>query len=307
MSRYASTTLASFMRTAESGSFAAAGRGLGISAAAVGQNVRRLEAEYGVKLFNRTTRKMSLTPEGSLLFHRARTPLRELEEIDFLFQESRGLVAGPLRISAPKRFAVKTLVPMLCEFRAAHPLIEIDLDASDNVRDFVDDPVDVAFRIGAPTDSTMIARELSPLPVYTMAAPAYLAAHGRPTHPQELDAHQCLQYRFTNGILWEWAFSIDGEIQRVATSGAFSFNDPEALLEAGLRGFGLFQIDGYYGGDAVSSGELELVMHNFAPQLQSLYLCYASRENMPLRVRAFIDFVATRFGRDCFILPPPVS
>ncbi|MEO0435857.1 MAG: LysR family transcriptional regulator [Pseudomonadota bacterium] len=302
MSRYASTTLASFMRTAELGSFAAAGRGLGISAAAVGQNVRRLEAEYGVKLFNRTTRKMSLTPEGSLLFQRARTPLQELEEIDYLFQESRGLVAGPLRISATKRFAVKTLVPLLCEFRDAHPKIEIDLDASDNVRDFVDDPVDVAFRIGAPTDSTMIARELSILPVYTMASPAYLAEHGEPSHPQELDSHECLQFRFTNGILWEWAFKLDGEVRRVQTKGAFSFNDPDALLEAGLRGMGLIQFDGYYSGEAVGNGDLKLVMYEYAAPLQSLYLCYPSRENMPLRVRAFIDFVATRFERDCFIL-----
>lgn len=302
MSRYASTTLASFMRTAESGSFAAAGRGLGISAAAVGQNVRRLEAEYGVKLFNRTTRKMSLTPEGSLLFQRARSPLQELEEIDFLFQESRGLVAGPLRISAPKRFAVNTLVPMLCDFRSAHPLIEIDLDASDAVRDFVDDPVDVAFRIGAPSDSTMIARELSALPIYTMGAPAYLDKRGRPTHPQELDGHECLQFRFISGVLWEWAFHLDNEVLRVATKGAFSFNDPDALLEAGLRGFGLLQLDGYYGGEAVRRGDLEIVMYDYAAPLQSLYLCYPSRDNMPLRVRAFIDFVATRFERDCFIL-----
>ena len=305
MSMHASTTLASFMRTAELGSFAAAARALGISAAAVGQNVRRLEAEYGVKLFNRTTRKMSLTPEGSLLFQRARTPLRELEEIDYLFQESRGLVAGPLRISASKHFAVRSLVPLLCEFRAAHPLIEIDLDASERVRDFIDDPVDVAFRMGTPSDSRMIARELAALPLYTMAAPSYLEARGRPTHPQALEEHDCLQFRFYGGTQFQWAFEINGETQRVVTKGPFTFNDPEAAVEAGVRGMGLLQMNGYYARDFIRRGELELVMYEYAADLHSLYLCYPSRDNIPLRVRAFIDFVATRFQRGAYPLSRP--
>lgn len=301
MSRHASTSLASFMRTAELGSFAAAGRVLGISAAAVGQNVKRLEDDYGIKLFNRTTRKMSLTPEGSLLFQRAREPLQALDEIDHLFNESRGLVSGPLRITAPKRFATQTLVPMIAHFHDAHPKIEIDLDATDSVRDFVDDPVDVAFRIGAPDDSTMIARSLSRLPVYTLAAPDYLKRRGTPSHPQDLSEHECLQYRFpSSGEKWIWAFTIDGETKRVPTQGAMSFNDPEALLAAGRAGLGVFQMDGYYAGDDVRAGLLTPVMEAFAADLQSLYLCYPSRDNLPLRVRAFIDFVLDKVKKDCF-------
>ncbi|MEM9879387.1 MAG: LysR family transcriptional regulator [Pseudomonadota bacterium] len=303
MSKHASTALASFMRAAETGSFAAAGRVLGVSAAAVGQNVKRLEDDYGIKLFNRTTRKMSLTPEGSLLFERARQPLRALDEIDYLFNESKGLVSGPLRISAPKRFAYSTLVPLIAEFHAAHPKIEIDIDASDTVRDFVDDPVDVAIRIGAPSDSTMIARPISRLPIYTLAAPSYLAKHGAPQHPQDLKQHQCLQYRNpTSGEVWVWAFTIDGEMKRFPTTGAFVFNDPEAELAAGIAGLGVFQMDGYYAGEAVRDGRLVLVMAQFAAYLQSLYLCYPTRENVPLRVRAFIDFLLTRLKRDCFAM-----
>ncbi|MEM6681282.1 MAG: LysR family transcriptional regulator [Pseudomonadota bacterium] len=303
MSKHASTALASFMRAAETGSFAAAGRVLGVSAAAVGQNVKRLEDDYGIKLFNRTTRKMSLTPEGSLLFERARQPLRALDEIDYLFNESKGLVSGPLRISAPKRFAYSTLVPLIAEFHAAHPKIEIDIDASDTVRDFVDDPVDVAIRIGAPSDSTMIARPISRLPIYTLAAPSYLAKHGAPEHPQDLKQHQCIQYRNpTSGEVWVWAFTIDGEMKRFPTTGAFVFNDPEAELAAGIAGLGVFQMDGYYAGEAVRDGRLVPVMAQFAADLQSLYLCYPTRENVPLRVRAFIDFLLTRLKRDCFAM-----
>ncbi|MEM9301038.1 MAG: LysR family transcriptional regulator [Pseudomonadota bacterium] len=301
MTRYASTALASFMRTAELGSFAAAGRALGISSAAVGQNVKRLEVDAGVKLFNRTTRMMSLTPEGSLLFERAREPLKALEDIDHLFQESRGLVAGRLRLSAPKHFAYKTLVPLLIEFCAAHPLVEIDLDASDAVRDFVDDPVDVAFRIGDPADSTMIARTLSRLPVYTLASPSYLERHGTPIEPGDLQDHNCLQFRFQSSReVWVWAFQIGDDIRRVRTPGKMIFNDPEALLAAGVQGAGIFQMDGSYAGDHVRAGLLVPLMLDLAPDMQALNLCYASREHLPLRVRAFVNFVLDRIERDCF-------
>ncbi len=302
MSRHASTALGSFLRTAELGSFAAASRVLGISAAAVGQNVKRLEDDYGIKLFNRTTRKMSLTPEGSLLFQRVREPLRALDEVDHLFQESRGLVAGPLRVSAPKRFAYHSLVPLLIDFCSAYPKVEVELDASDMVRDLVADPVDIAFRIGDPPESSMIARKLCRLPVYTFAAPRYLERHGTPEHPQDLADHECLQYRFPSGETWVYAFSIDGEIARVRTSGKLTFNDPECLLAAGLAGAGVFQIDGYYGGEAVREGRLVPLMPAFAADLQSLSLCFPSREHLPLRIRAFIDFVVERIDADCFAL-----
>lgn len=301
MSKYALTSLASFMRAAELGSFAAAGRALGISAAAIGQNVKRLEDDYGVKLFNRNTRNMSLTPEGSLLFQRARLPLRELDNIDHLFSESRGLVSGPLRITAPKRLAYRTIIPLIAEFREAHPKIEIDLDASDALRDLVEDPVDLAFRIGAPSNSTMIARPLSRLPIYTLASPKYIEERGAPDHPEDLTDHECLQYRFPmSGEKWIWAFTVNGEQKRVATSGSLVFNDPEVILAAGRAGLGIFQIDGYSAGESVRAGHLTPVMTEFAADLQSLYLVYPSRENLPLRVRAFIDFVLSRVKKDCF-------
>lgn len=303
MSRHASTSLASFMRSAELGSFAAAGRVLGISAAAVGQNVKRLEDDYGIKLFNRTTRKMSLTPEGSLLFQRARDPLRELDEIDHLFNESRGLVSGPLRITAPKRMAYNTVIPLIAEFMKAHPDVEIDIDASDNVRDFVTDPVDVAFRVGAPADSTMIARSISQLPVYTFAAPSYIEKHGEPKHPQDLANHDCIQYRFPgSGQKWLWAFDIGGEVKRIETTGSLSFNDPETIMAAGREGLGVFQMDGYYAGPDYKAGLIKLLMPEMVVDMQSLHLCYPSRDNMPLRVRAFIEFVMGRLHKDCFRL-----
>lgn len=291
------------MRSAELGSFAAAGRALGISAAAVGQNVKRLEDDYGIKLFNRTTRKMSLTPEGSLLFQRARQPLRALDEIDHLFTESQGMVSGPLRITAPKRFAYHSLMPLVAEFCASHPALEIDVDASDAIRDLISDPVDVAFRISAPSDSTMIARPLMDLPVYTMASPAYLADRPRPKHPQDLVDHTCLQYRYAGSSeKWRWAFNINGEVERFEIPGVHVFNDPEVLLAAGTAGMGVFQMDGLHAQDGVAAGQLTLVMPEYAAQLQGLYLCYPSRENQPLRLRAFVEFILHRMKRCSFTL-----
>ncbi|MEL6338309.1 MAG: LysR family transcriptional regulator [Myxococcota bacterium] len=303
MSRHASAALASFMRTAELGSFAAAAKALGVSPAAVGQNVKRMEEDYGVKLFNRTTRKMSLTPEGVLLFQRAREPLRELDALDSLMDESKGIVSGPLRLTAPKHFACHTLMPLIVEFCDEHPGVEVDLDSSDIVRDFVDDPIDVAFRIGKPADSTMIARSLSRLFVFTFASPSYVQRHGEPTHPQDLETHRCIDYVFPGSqSRWTWVFDVDGERQHVEPKASFSFNDPEAVLAAGIAGCGLFQMDGYYARQPVVEGLIVPVMGKYAVDSHRLYMCYPSRKHIPLRVRAFIDFVLTRIAKDSFAM-----
>lgn len=301
MSRHASTALASFISAAETGSFAAAAKFLGISPAAVGQNVKRMEDAYGIKLFVRTTRKMALTPEGMLLFQRARGPLRELDEIDALFDESRGVVSGVLRVTAPRFFAARTLLPLLQAFRALHPAVEIELDATDTRRDFVDDPVDVAFRWSAPTETTMIARKLSDLTLATFASPAYLAARGEPMHPNELVEHDCLQYRIpATKEIWAWAFDIDGEIERIRTFGPITANDAEALIAAAKLGLGIIQVDVYSAIDAIASGELVPILRPYSPSMKSLHMCYPSREHLPLRVRAFIDFVIASIPKDAF-------
>lgn len=303
MSRHASTTLASFISAAESGSFAAAAKVLGISAAAVGQNVKRMEDAFGVKLFARTTRKMALTPEGVLLLQRARGPLRELDEIDTIFDESRGVVSGVLRVTAPRFFAKKTLVPLLGKFTALHPGVEVDLDASDSVRDFVDDGVDVAFRWSEPAESSMIARKISDLPMVTLAAPSYLERFGAPQHPEDLADHNCIQFRFPHSReIWVWAFEIEGELRRVRTRGTLTANDGESLLAAAVGGQGLIQSDTFMAYDEIRRGDLIPVMSDYSPTMKSLQICYPTRNNLPLRVRAFIDFVLEAIPKNAFCM-----
>ncbi|MEL6687400.1 MAG: LysR family transcriptional regulator [Pseudomonadota bacterium] len=303
MSRHASPTLLAFVTTAETGSFAAAGRMLGLSAAAVGQNVRRLEDSYGVTLFTRTTRKMSLTPEGLLLLERARGPLRELDELDHILAESEGQASGTLRLTAPRFFAEEHLLPMVTEFCRLHPRVNIDIDSSDAVRDFVDDPVDVAFRIGTPEDSSMIARHLSDLSLLTVASPDWVAANGTLDHPDQVMDYDCIRYRFpSSGRMWMWRYQVDGDVKFYDPPSRLTLNDPELLMKACISGLGLLQMDAMFAADHLAAGRLVTLLEGFGAANFELYLAYPQRRNLPFRTRAFVDFVMRTFKRDRFKL-----
>lgn len=307
MYRHASTALASFITAAKLGSFAAAGRALGISPAAVGQNIKRLEDGYGVKLFVRTTRQMSLTPEGVLLYQRARGPLQELDEIDASFDESRGVASGVLRLSAPKLYGRRWLAPLIAKFLKLYPQIEIDLDVSDTTRDIGDVPVDLAFRAGHIDEPAMIARTLTELPVLTLGAPHYLDARGTPHHPQDLREHECLRLRSASGALDLWTFAIEGEVQRFDPLGSIVSNDGETLIEMAAQGLGLVQMDTFTAHDFLRDGRLLPVMTQFTPILSNFYMCYASREHMPLRVKVFMEFVEEFAAHNCYSLDKSLS
>lgn len=295
MSQHASTSLASFIRAAELGSFAAAGKSLNISAAAVGQNIKRMEDAYGVKLFNRTTRSMSLTPEGSLLYERVRGPLRELNEIDRIFDESRGLVTGSLRITAPNWIGRVHILPLVAEFSALHPGLAFELDFSDLQRNLYSDPIDVAFRLTNLQDSTMIARRLVANEAITAASPAYLERHGEPRHPQDLDGHRRLAYRFqATGQEFVWRFMINGEETYYSGAPFITVNDAQSLCEAAASGLGIIQMGGLILSDYFERGLLKPIMTPFAFHLNDLYLMYPHKEHQPLRVRKFIEFVMER-------------
>ncbi len=296
-------SLISFVRTAELGSFASAAAALGVTPAAVGQTVKRLEDRFGVKLINRTTRKMSLTPEGWLLLNSCKKPLAELDEIARLFDESRGVIAGRLRITAPLELGRRHLLPIIADFYNQHPRIEIDLDVSDRVRDFVDDPVDLAFRLSRPEDSTLIARPISDLQAVTVASPQYLAKYGEPRHLQDLDNHICIGYRYpTTGAIYPWSFVINGEEQRYNARCALVVNDPETSCEAAALGLGILQTGSNYAAPYIAEGRLTLLMQQFIAITRTIYLCYPSRDHIPLRVRAFIDHALAALGRDRFLL-----
>ncbi|MEP2104020.1 MAG: LysR family transcriptional regulator [Parasphingorhabdus sp.] len=303
MLSHVSPSLTAFIKAAELGSFAAAGREIGISPAAIGQNIKRLEDGFGVKLFNRTTRKISLTPEGELIFRQAKGPLAALADIEAIVEESRGVVSGRIRVSAPAFFARRHLAPIIKQFSELHPKVEFEIDSSDAVRDLVDDAIDISFRIGTPADSTFIARPISDLQILTLAAPSYLAQQGKPDTLEALSEHSCLRYRFPkNRDFLPWTFKSEDGIQYLSPSQRFVFNDPEMLISAAISGLGLVQMDSLYAADALESRSLVPVLTDFVPKLYSLHLIYPSRELRPLRIRAFLDFINGKFLRDCFLI-----
>lgn len=291
------------MRAAELGSFAAAAKRLDVSAASLGQAVKRLEDGFGVRLLNRTTRKMSLTPEGRLLYDRCRGPLAALEDVAGIFDESRGIVAGPLRLSAPLGFGRRHVMPLIARFMEDHPAVSVTLDASDVVRDFVDDPVDIAFRILRPRDSAIIARPISRLQAVTVASPDYLRRSGMPRRPGDIDDHACISYRHpATGELAPWSFRVGGRDTILMPSSRFLANDVEACCEAAALGIGLAQPPSNYAAPYLESGRLVSLLDRFRTTPWTIYLCFAGRRKLPLRVRAFIEFARRELGRERFVM-----
>lgn len=273
-----------------------------MSPAAVGQAVQRLENGFGVKLLYRTTRRMRLTADGRLLFDRARDLVGALDEIGRIFEESRGLVSGPLRISAPAGLARRYVVPLVARFIEEHPAVQISLDCSDTVRDFASDPVDVAFRILRPSDSTVIARRLSRLRAVTVAAPDYLRRRGAPAHPRELAEHRCIAYRHpATGALAPLVFRVRGRDIALTPPPSVTLNDVDAACEAAALGIGIAQPPAHYVAPYLASGRLVRILERFVATPWTLYLCYPSAQHVPRRVRAFVEFARARFDRAPFV------
>ncbi len=290
--------LSAFAQTVERGGFAAASNVLKISPAAVGQSVKRLENHFGVKLLNRTTRRMSLTPDGRRLMERSKGLLADFEELNRLFEESRGIATGPLRVSAPLGVTRRQLMPLFADFSAAHPGVNLEVDATDQMRDFASGAIDVGFRVLRPQDSSIIARPIADLQALTLASNAYLKQHGTPGHPRDLQHHRCIAYRFLGtGRLADHHFRINGKNLAMPFSHAMVVNDIEVGCDAAALGMGIVQPPSNYARHYVDNGQLVPLLSRYVATPWTLYLCYPDREKLPLRVRAFIDFAMAHFRK----------
>ena len=299
MATQLSNALAAFVCAAETGSFAAAGKMLGVSAPAVGQSVKRLEDAYGVVLIRRTTRKMNLTPEGILLYERAKEPLRALDELDGIFRETRSTMSGRIRLTSPRGLGCRLVLPLVAEFRVDYPDVVFELDFTYQQRDFIDDGVDLAFRVLSPEDSSMIARRLTCNEHWTLASPTYLEMHGEPSHPDDLSGHRTIvcQKRFSDPMI-AWQFDVAGNVRTFPQEPDLILNDPDAICEAAAMGMGIIQMRDDYARPLVERGELTPILKDFTAPANALYLCYPYKEHLPLRVRTFIDFVVDRVKAD---------
>ncbi|MGN3962669.1 LysR family transcriptional regulator [Burkholderia gladioli] len=282
--------IVAFVRTAETLSFVAAGRKLGISASAVGKTIARLERSLGVRLFHRTTRRVTLTEEGRHFHERCHRILEELRDAEATLSASAQTPRGRLRVSLPV-IGYRFLLPVLPAFSARYPDIELDLDFNDRLVDVVEGGFDAVIRSGQLSDSSLMSRRLGAFRFVLCASPGYLARAGVPRGLADLAAHEGVRYRFpTTGKLQPWRLLPDGG-EPPNLRCAMTCNNMEALRGAVIAGFGIGFMPDFLARDALAAGSLVEVLepHSIAPGQFSI-LWPSSRQLSP-KLRVFVDFM----------------
>jgi DNA-binding transcriptional LysR family regulator len=287
--------VAAFIAVASEGSFARAAERLGVGRSAVSRSVQKLENQLGARLFSRTTRSTSLTTEGDVFYEGCRPGVeRILQAMEEMRELREGPPRGQLRVSAMHGFGRKVVAPLLSRFREQYPHVNVELVLDERALDLVNDRIDVAFRDGTLEDSQVIARQLIPMQQVLCASPAYIALHGVPDRVEDLRAHACINQRAPYGRLQPWRFKVEGKPVTVTPNGGLTFNDPELVLQAVLRGDGIAQLPCYEACRALQDGTLVACLRACMPDDGGHFLCYLSRKQVPKRIRAFIDFMTTQ-------------
>ncbi len=295
-----SADLGFLVTLAASGSLSAAGRELGVSKAAVSKRLALLEGRAGVLLVTRSTRRMSLTPEGEVVVERARRILAEIDELAALLTRSRELPRGLLRVNATLGFGRSHVAPLISRFVRRHPEVDVQLQLSVNPPPLTEDSFDVCVRFGAPPESRLVSRFIAPNRRLLCAAPAYLARAGTPRAPQDLLRHACIGIRQGDEAYGTWRLSSGrGARQRtetVKTRGNLATNDGEIAVRWALEGHGIVMRAEWDVARHLAAGRLVPVLPQWHTPEADLYAVVPQRLHLAPRVRAFVDFVAADFA-----------
>lgn len=291
------TGLIAFSRAASLGSYTAAARALSISPSAVSKSIQRLEERLGLKLFARTTRSLTLTPEGRILHDRAIRLLRDAEEIEQVAAIVRGEPSGPVKLTAPVPIALHILAPKLALFRERYPEVTIDLQVNDAMSDLIDEGIDLAIRIGSPENSRLIARRLGPNRAGAFASPAYLERRGVPHRIEDLEGHDCVNVRhYNSGQLLRWPFRVGNRTVEILPTAGVVVDNTEAVTVAVAGGAGIGLSPTYVAAPYVARGELVPVLAQYwADRGHITALWSESRRGNP-NVRAFVTFLREIFA-----------
>lgn len=292
-------SLAWFAHIAQHRSFTKAATEMGVSRAALSQNLKSLEQQLGVKLIHRTTRDMSLTEEGQRLFDALRPALGSIERAVRDLGDLRAEPSGLLRINTSRIAARRVLEPHLPEFLARYPKLRVELVMDDGLSNIIADGCDAGVRLGQSLAEHMVAVPITPLLEMAVAAtPDYFARHGTPATPTELTRHNCLGYRHTSsGAVFQWEFSTLDEPRHdftVAPSGNLVTNDDDGMIRAALQGIGLIQHMELALREYLHSGALVRVLQPWCRPFTGFYLYVPTREQMPAKLRALIDFLVEK-------------
>ncbi|ANH67394.1 LysR family transcriptional regulator [Mitsuaria sp. 7] len=290
------SSMATFVKAVDLGSFAAAAAALTMSPQMVAKHVAYLEARLGTRLLNRTTRRQSLTEIGRTYYERCKAVLAEAEWADAAGDHATGTPRGRLRINAPVSFGTHTLTPVVTRYLRQYPEVEIDLTLSDRYVDLVEEGFEAVFRIGRLADSSMTARALRPFRVVACASPAYLRERGAPADPSELHAHQCLVYAGTRAGASDWRFVREGRPVEVKVRGQLQVNNATALLSGALAGFGIAFIAEDLARAPLASGQLMRVLPDFDTPSRPMHLLYHADRRLTTKLRSFIDVIVHELG-----------
>jgi DNA-binding transcriptional LysR family regulator len=282
--------LSVFVRVAESGSFSAVARQTDTSHSAVTRLISQLEDHFGVRLFHRTTRHLSLTEDGQDLLAHARQLLESAEEMEAALGRARASPTGLVRMGVPPALAV-LLVPRLPAVFKSHPGLEVELVVADRFGDLIEERLDLALQRGQPQDSSVIARNIGVFGRVIVAGPSYLEKHGAPRHPNELSDHNCLVHENgPNSSCWQFT-GPDGEIE-VRVSGVFRADNTMLVHRAALEGYGIAQLPESQVVDDLRAARLYRLLPDYPSGRQPLFIIYPSRRHLPPRTRVMIDFLA---------------
>lgn len=283
-----------FLRAVATGNLSAAGREVGMSPAVASKRIANLERKLGVTLLHRTTRHVSTTAQGQIFEEHAARVLSEIEGALAAVGQENEEPAGRLRVTAPATLARRHIAPLIAEFLATYPRIELDVQLADSMLDLQQEGIDVALRVGVLQDSTLIARKIAESPRVLCASPDYVAKHGMPERPEDLQDHNCL-YMAQSAI---WVLRDGDKDLRIRVSGNLNSNSGELLREGALIGLGIAIKSIWDVEDLFRDGRLVHILPDFPVVTDAaVWAVYQPRRFVPAKIRAFVDFFVDRFGR----------
>jgi DNA-binding transcriptional LysR family regulator len=286
--------LAMFAKVAEERSFAGASKAMDVSVATVSRAVTRLEERLGGRLFNRTSRRLSLTDYGHALAERASKIYAEAEEAEDMAREASSHPRGLVKLSAPLSFGARWVAPLLPEFFRQYPNIAVDLHLTDAQTDLIGEGFDAAIRIAVMEDSSLVARLIVPVRRFVVASPTYIARYGRPQHPHDLGAHQCITYaNRARRDIWRFAHRKTGEECPVAPTGPLRGTSVEALLPTVLEGLAIAELPEFIATQYFPENQLEPILTDWRLPEGGLYFVTPTARARPAKVSALADFLIT--------------
>ena len=284
-----------FVAVVSEGAFSRAADRLGMSPQLVSKYVAQLEARLGARLINRSTRRLSITEAGQAYFERCRDLLADIDEMESAVGDAAAAARGTLRINAPMTFGTMHLSKAIAEYQCGQPGVSVELTLDDRVVDIVSEGYDMAIRIGRLRESSLVARKLAPIRLVICAAPDYLAQHGTPAAPQDLQDHECLRYTLSSNSD-RWRLMQGDSAHDVHVTGKFSASNGDAIRLAAIAGRGIALQPTFIVGDDVREGRLQRILEDYEVEPMGLYAVYAHRKYLSGKVRTFVDYLGGCFG-----------